>query len=132
MKPRINIITLAVNDLEKSVAFYQDGLGLPTEGLIEGADQVIFEMEGNLTLVLNLRSEIEEINQSITDQNSSEVILSHSADSKEEVNSILKIATEFGGTILPNQPKEYDWGYSGHFKDPDGHIWEIVYFSSDE
>lgn len=132
MKPRINIITLAVNELEKSVTFYQDGLELPTEGLIKGEDQVIFELEGNLTLVLNLRSELEEINQSNTGQRSSEVILSYSADSKEEVNSILKNANEFGGTLLPNQPKEYDWGYSGHFKDPDGHIWEIVYFSSGE
>lgn len=34
MKPRIKIITLAVRDLEKSLAFYRDGMGLPTEGII--------------------------------------------------------------------------------------------------
>ena len=45
MKPKLNIITLAVNDLEKSIAFYKDGLGLPTERLVKGADHIIFENE---------------------------------------------------------------------------------------
>ncbi|SOC42693.1 VOC family protein [Ureibacillus acetophenoni] len=128
MKPRINIITLAVENLEKSITFYKDGLGLPTEGLVDGADHVIFEMEGNLSLVLFLRSELEELNLSNSTERSSEVILSNSAESKEEVDSILRNVTKYGGTILPNQPKDYDWGYSAHFKDLDGHVWEIVYF----
>lgn len=128
MKPKINIITLAVDDLEKSIAFYKDGLGLPMEELVEGADHIIFGLEGDLSLVLSLRSELEEFNQSNSVEKSSEVILSSAVESKEEVDSILKTATEFGGSILPNQPKEYDWGYSGYFKDPDGHMWEIVYF----
>ncbi|EZH64870.1 hypothetical protein DH09_20375 [Bacillaceae bacterium JMAK1] len=129
MKPRINIITLAVHDLEKSTAFYQDGLGIPSEGLVQGSDQVVFELEDGITLVLNLRSELEEIDQrSGSLGKSSEVILSSFADHKEEVDSTLKRVMQLGGSILPNQPKEYDWGYSGHFKDLDGHIWEIVYF----
>ena len=132
MKPKINIITLAVNDLEKSIAFYKDGLGLPMEELVEGADHIIFGMEGDLSLVLYLRSELEEFNQSNSIEKSSEVILSCAVESKEEVDSSLKTATEFGGTTLPNQPKEYDWGYSGYFKDPDGHTWEIVYFGLSE
>ncbi|MDQ0185701.1 VOC family protein [Cytobacillus kochii] len=132
MRPKINIITLAVNDLEKSIVFYKDGLGLPMEEFVEGADHIIFGMEGDLSLVLYLRTELEEFNQSNSVEKSSKVILSHAAESKEEVDSILKTATEFGGSLLPNQPKEYDWGYSGYFKDPDGHIWEIVYFTLSE
>lgn len=89
MKPRININTLAVDDIEKSLAFYRDGLGLPTEGLTEGADQVLYELEGNLYLVLNLRSELEEINQSFDGERTSQVILSYSAESKEEIDLIL-------------------------------------------
>lgn len=85
MKPRINIITLAVDDLEKSLAFYRDGLGLPTEGLTEGADQVLFEMY----LVLNHRSELVEINRSIGGEKLSQVILSYFSESKEEVDLIL-------------------------------------------
>jgi len=125
MKPKINIITLAVDDLEKSIAFYKDGLGFPMEAFVEGADHIIFGMEGDLSLVLYLRSELEELNSV---SKSSEVILSCTVESKEEVDSILTTVKEFGGSILPDQPQEYDWGYSGHFKDPDGHIWEIVYF----
>ncbi|MFP7300482.1 VOC family protein [Neobacillus niacini] len=128
MKPKINIITLAVHDLKKSIAFYKDGLGLPMEELVEGVDHVIFGLEGDLSLVLYLRTELEEFNQSNPLEKSSNVILSCAVESKKEVDSILKTATEYGGTILPNQPKDHDWGYSGHFKDPDGHIWEIVYF----
>ena len=129
MKPRINIITLAVDDLIKSIAFYKDGLGLPTQGMAEGQDHILFELQSNLSLVLYLRTELEIVaNQSNTSQRFPGVILSHTADSKEEVDSILKSAKEAGGTLLSNQPKEYDWGYSGHFKDPDGHTWEIVYF----
>lgn len=128
LKPKINIITLAVNDLEKSITFYKDGLGLPMEELVVDTDHIIFGMEGDLSLVLYIRTELEEFNQSSSVEKSSNVILSHAAESKEEVDSILKKVTEFGGTILPNYPQEYDWGYSGYFKDPDGHIWEIVYF----
>lgn len=131
MKPKINIITLAVNDLKKSIAFYRDGLGLPMEEFVEGADHIVFGMEGDLSLVLYLRTELKEFHSNSTEK-SSEVILSSAVESRAEVESILKTATEFGGTILPNQPKEYDWGYSGYFKDPDGHIWEIVYFGSRE
>ena len=133
MKPRINIITLAVDDLVKSIAFYRDGLGFPTKGIIEGQDHILFEMQDNLSLVLYLRTELNRVaNQLNSSEQLSEFILSHNADSKEEVDSILKTAIEAGGTRLPDQPKEYDWGYSGHFKDPDGHIWEIVYFSHSE
>ncbi|MBM7632404.1 VOC family protein [Geomicrobium sediminis] len=129
MKPRITIITLAVDDLEKSTAFYQNGLGFSAEGLVQGSDQVVFELENGITLVLNLRTELEEIDQRSADsERSSEVILSSIADRKEEVDETLRRVSEFGGTILPRQPKDYEWGYSGHFKDLDGHIWEIVYF----
>ncbi|MBD1379423.1 VOC family protein [Metabacillus arenae] len=129
MKPKINIITLAVDDLAKSIAFYKDGLGLPTKGIVDGEDHILFEMQGNLSLVLILRTEFNKVaNQPNTSNKSSEFILSYTADSKEEVDSILKKTTAAGGTLLSNQPKDYDWGYSGHFKDPDGHIWEIVYF----
>jgi uncharacterized protein len=129
MKPKINIITLAVEDLAKSIAFYKDGLGLPTQGLAEGvSDHILYELQDNLSLVLFLRSKLDVVTQLNGIQRSSEFILSCTAESKEEVDSILKSALTAGGTILPDQPKEYDWGYSGHFKDPDGHIWEIVYF----
>ncbi|MCR8842452.1 VOC family protein [Paenibacillus sp. SC116] len=128
MKPRVSIITLAVDDLDKSLAFYRYGLGLSDITL--GGDHILFQLEGDLSLVLYLRHEFDKsANQSSTTERHSAISLSHSADSKEEVDSILNKAKEAGGTI-PTEAIEYDWGYTGYFKDPDGHLWEIVYFKS--
>ncbi|CAH0346707.1 VOC family protein [Bacillus sp. CECT 9360] len=67
MKPKINIITLAVDDLEKSIAFYRDGLGFPTQGIAEGEDHVLIELQGNLSLVFYLRTKLDMVaNQSNT------------------------------------------------------------------
>ncbi|PLR69020.1 VOC family protein [Bacillus sp. UMB0893] len=126
MKPKVNIITLAVDDLQRSLVFYRDGLGL--SDITDGGDHVLFNLQGDLSLVLLLRTEFDKVaNQSNTTQRFSEISLSHNADSKEEVDTILKSAKAAGGT-LTSGAKEYEWGYSGHFKDPDGHLWEIVYF----
>lgn len=52
MKPRISLVTLGVTDLHRSMRFYRDGLGLPTEGIVgeEIADGAVafFELEGGL------------------------------------------------------------------------------------
>jgi predicted lactoylglutathione lyase len=126
MKPRISIITLAVDDLEKSLAFYRDGLGLPTEGVMDGADHVLFRLEGNLSFVLYPRSELAKLaQQSDAKPSSVECILSHSAATRQEVDTILKQAEAAGGTVL-GRTEEQPWGYYGHFKDLDGHVWEVI------
>jgi predicted lactoylglutathione lyase len=130
MKPRISIITLAVADLERSLLFYRDGLGLPTQGIQEGYDDhVLFELENDLSLVIFLRTELTKITgQTNGVHGSTEFILSHPAESKEEVDAILTKAVAAGGTLLA-ATKEESWGYYGYFKDPDGHHWEIVWNS---
>ncbi|KAB2328897.1 VOC family protein [Bacillus mesophilum] len=128
MKAKINIITLAVQNLEVSISFYKDGLGFPKEGLVQDADHVVFSMEDDSSLVLYLRSALEDFTAAGTAARTNDVILSCAVEKKEEVDSILKTAIKYGGTLMPDQPKDYDWGYSGYFKDPDGHIWEAVYF----
>lgn len=131
MRPKINFISLAVDDLKKSLAFYKDGIGLATKGISEGEDHILIELEDDFSIVLFLRTELDKVaNQSESTRTTSEIILSHTCENKEEVDSILERAIMAGGSLLPGQPKEYDWGYSGHFQDLDGHIWEIVYFQS--
>ena len=34
MNPRITVLTLGVDNLERAVQFYRDGLGLRTQGII--------------------------------------------------------------------------------------------------
>lgn len=131
IKPEIKIdsITLAVSDLKKSIAFY-DGLGLPIPTEENQEDHIVIELQDNLILVLYLRSELDVLaNQSNVPEKSSDIILSFIVESKMAVDSILEYVITAGGSILPNQPKEDDDGYSGHFKDPDGHIWEVVFYS---
>ena len=56
MKPRIGVLTLAVDDLERAVAFYRDGLGLGTKGIVgteyEHGAVAFFELRGGLRLAL--------------------------------------------------------------------------------
>jgi predicted lactoylglutathione lyase len=133
MNARISCITLAVDDIEKSLTFYHDGLGLTTQSnadLAGGADHVALELPGDLYLVLILRAGFAEFTK-MTDQidaprGSSECILSYFAASKEEVDAILERAATAGGTV-PRPAKDEQWGYAGYIKDPDGHLWEIMW-----
>jgi len=127
MKPTI-CITLAVDDLKKSLAFYRDGLGLPAQfsaELKDGADRTAFELAGDLWLVLMPRAEFAKCtkiaHQPDAPRGSSECILSYFAASKEDVDAILKRANVASGA-MPGEAEEQPWGYSGYFTDPDGHL----------
>lgn len=128
MKPKINVISLPVRDLEKSLTFYRDGLGLPTPGINEGI--IAVELDGGLSLFLIERDQFASFStlaqaEPHISHSSVECIFSCAVDSKEEVDTILEGALNTGGSI-PSPAKEEAWGYTGYFKDPDGHLWEIV------
>lgn len=128
MKPVVHAISLLVEDLQKATAFYRDALGLTTHEMVEGvSDHVVFELQGGLSLVLYLRSEFAKlVNESVSTA-SSQVILSHFTQSKEEAAALLNKAVAAAATLLL-PAREEDWGgYGGNFRDPDGHIWEIMY-----
>ncbi len=127
MKPRINIITLAVDNVSKALLFYRDTLGLPTEGMADGADHIAFELQNNLSLVLYPRTEIARlVNEPLQSKSSLEFILTYITEDKAEVDAMLKKVALAGGTVL-GAPHEHEWGYVGYFKDPDGHLWEIIW-----
>ena len=137
MKPRINVITMAVDDLDKSLAFYRDGLGLPTKGIIgsefkgnatEPAGTVaFFELQGGLILALYPRSELaKDSNIPNTSSSRVEFSLGYIAESRDAVDELLRRA-EAAGARLTDKPHERPWGiYSGYFQDPDGHLWEVI------
>lgn len=125
MKPKIHIVTLGVQDLSAAVSFYRQMLELPEEKISEGDDHVAFFLDGDLSLVLYPRGEIARIaNQKSASPGSPGVILSHTADSRKEVDTILMRAHSLGGAVL-QVGLANEWGYSGYFQDPDGHVWEI-------
>jgi predicted lactoylglutathione lyase len=132
MKPRITVITLGVDDLEKAVTFYKDGLGLPTEGIVGkefefGAD-CFFELENGIKLAVWPRNSIA-YDTGIPVQSSSptEMTIGQNVNTKEEVDAGMAKAVAAGAKIIKPAADTFWGGYAGYFQDPDGHIWELVY-----
>jgi len=138
MKPHISVITLGVNDLEKSLTFYRDGLGLRTNGIIgtefKGDEThpsgavVMFELQNGFILALYPRTELaKDARQSVGLSSPTEFSLGHAVQNKEEVDALLKQAKAAGATVT-DEPHERPWGiYSGYFQDVDGHLWEVIW-----
>ncbi|RPI35607.1 MAG: VOC family protein [Nitrospiraceae bacterium] len=132
MKPRITVITLGVDDLEKSLKFYRDGLGLPTQGIIgkefEYGAVAFFNLRSGVKLALWPRKSIaRDSNISLQPRSSTELTIGHNVNSKEEVDAVMKQAKEAGARIVKSAGDTFWGGYSGYFQDPDGHLWEIVW-----
>lgn len=128
MKPRINFITIPTNDLQKSFAFYRDGLGLSTKGIKKGCeDRALFNLNNGLKLVLYERKEtLNHGDNTNPIANPGGVIISHFAESKEEVDNILQKALQAGAQRI-GKIQDEPWWYAVNFTDPDGHQWEIVW-----
>lgn len=138
MKPSIYAITLGVADLERAVRFYSGGLGLPTDGIVGtefagSADQpagavAMFTLDGGMVLALYPRSELaKDARVDPRTFTGSAVSLGHIVPSREDVDALLATAEQAGATVT-DPPHERPWGiYSGYFRDPDGHLWEIMH-----
>lgn len=132
MKPRIKVITLGVADLERALAFYRDGLGLPTEGIIgtefEDGAVVFFNMNDDLILALYPRPALaKDANIPLDSPSSSEISIGHIVGSKEKVDAIMQLAQKAGAKVTDAARDRFWGGYSGYFQDPDGHLWEIAW-----
>lgn len=131
MRPKLHVISLVVDDLERATRFYRDGLGLPTPGMVAGyEDHVLFELQGGLTLVLFIRSAFGKITGEAVKPagySTSAVVLSYFTTTKEEVAAILDQAVKAGAALLRPATEEAWGGHGGYFKDPDGHVWEIMW-----
>ncbi|ANY15221.1 VOC family protein [Bordetella pseudohinzii] len=132
MKPQITVITLGVEDLEASLRFYRDGLGLPTDGIIgaefEYGAVVFLDLQPGLRLALWPRASLaHDTGLAAAPFNPTQMTLGHNVNAKAEVDRIITQAGAAGATIV-KAPHDTFWGgYSGYFQDPDGHLWEIVW-----
>jgi catechol 2,3-dioxygenase-like lactoylglutathione lyase family enzyme len=127
MKPKIGIITLGVSDLDRSLAFYRDGLGFPTHNYDEAQDIVFFKLEGSW-LALYPRDELaKDATVPREGLGFRGITLAHSEPSKKGVDKAFSEAIAAGAKPI-KKPQEVFWGaYSGYFADPDGHLWEVAY-----
>jgi uncharacterized glyoxalase superfamily protein PhnB len=132
MKPRITVLTLGVADLERSLAFYRDGLGLPTEGIIgkefEHGAVVFFKLSGGVTLALWAQDDIaHDTGLQKTPMSATSFTLGHNVMSRDEVDAVIAQASGAGAEIVKPAQDTFYGGYAGYFRDPDGHVWEIVW-----
>ncbi|MGH6832457.1 MAG: VOC family protein [Methyloceanibacter sp.] len=132
MKPRINVLTLGVNDLQKSLAFYRDGLGLATEGVIgtqfEDGAVVFFHLKGGLILALFPRASLaKDAKVGRGEASAADFSVGHLVNSRAEVDAVMQQAQRAGAKITDPARQRVWGGYSGYFQDPDGHLWEIVW-----
>lgn len=132
MKPRVTVVTLGVENLERSLAFYHDGLGLATEGIVgtefEYGAVAFFELESGMKLALWSRDHIaRDAGVPKSPRSPTEFTLGHNVNSKQEVDDIMAEAKEAGARIVKDAEDTFWGGYAGYFQDPDGHLWEVLW-----
>lgn len=132
MKPRITVLTLGVDDLERSVAFYRDGLGLATPGIVgrefEHGAVAFFELESGLMLALWPRDDIaHDTRLARGPRSATELTIGHNVGSREAVDHVMEQARQAGARIVKAAQDTFWGGYGGYFQDPDDHLWEIVW-----
>lgn len=132
MKPRISVITLGVDDLERALRFYRDGLGLPTEGIIgrefEHGAVAFFDLQAGLKLALwPRRSLAHDSGIAPTAPCATELSLGHNLASRAEVDATMRQVQAAGAVIVKPAQDTFWGGYAGYFQDLDGHLWEVVW-----
>ncbi len=129
MDARISLITLGVEDLDRAIEFYRDGLGLP---LRDGPAGIAFFTTAGTWLTLYSRKSLAEdagldAAGSVSDRAFPGFSLAHNVRTREAVDDLIDQAVAAGAT-LQKQPEEASWGgYSGYFRDPDGFLWEVAW-----
>ncbi|MFW1677234.1 VOC family protein [Pontibacter sp. JAM-7] len=125
MQPRISMITLGVSDLQRSVRFYRDGLGLPQ--LDSPPSVAFFNLNGSWLGLYGRDALAEDAGVPADGQGFSGFALAHNLASEAEVDAAMQEAEQAGARVV-KAPQSVFWGgYSGYFADPDGHLWELAY-----
>jgi catechol 2,3-dioxygenase-like lactoylglutathione lyase family enzyme len=132
MKARINVITLGVDDLERSLAFYRDGMGLTTDGIFgtefEHGAVVFYNMQGGLILATYQRKDLAwDSALPVSAPGVPAFSIGHLVASREEVDGVMAQAEAAGARIVKAAEDKFWGGYGGYFQDPDGHLWEVIW-----
>lgn len=132
MKSRITLITLGVDNLERAVRFYRDGLGLQTEGIVgaefEYGAVAFFDLQAGLKLALWPRKSIaRDAEIPLGNPSPTEFTIGHNVSSKAEVDQVMEQAQKAGAVVVKPAHDTFWGGYAGYFQDPDGHLWEVAW-----
>ena len=126
MRQNLNIITLGVSNLEKSLEFYEKGLNWKKSKASK--DKIAFFDMGGIVLSLFSKSALAK-DANLPDNGSgfSGVTIAHNTKSENEVDEVLEKVEKLGAEIIKPAKKTNWGGYSGYFKDFDEHIFEVAF-----
>jgi catechol 2,3-dioxygenase-like lactoylglutathione lyase family enzyme len=132
MQPRISVLTLGVADLDRSLAFYRDGLGLPTDGIVgrefEHGAVAFFTLSGGLKLAIWSQDDIvHDIGLPKAPISSTSFTIGHNVSRREQVDEVMTQAAKAGAEVVKPAQDTFYGGYAGYFRDPNGHVWEVVW-----
>ena len=132
MDARITLITLGVEDLERSLSFYRDGLGLASEGIVgtefEHGAVAFFPLQQGVTLAIWPRDSIaHDTGLPKAPPSPTELTIGHNVASREAVDDVMAQAVRAGATVIKTAADTFWGGYAGYFQDPDGHLWEVAW-----
>ena len=132
MKPRVTLITLGVDDLDRALEFYREGLGLQSKGIvgkeIEHGAVAFFDLQAGLKLALWPRQSLShDSGLPVSAPSPTDVCLAHNVTSREEVDTVMAQAWNAGAAIVKQAQETFYGGYAGYFQDPDRHLWEVAW-----
>jgi hypothetical protein len=126
MKPKIGMITLGVEDLKRSLAFYRDGLGFPLRSDPDDGC-LMFRLDGTWLALYPRASLAEDARVAPDGSGFPRFTLAHNEKSKSQVDAVFAAAVAAGARAVKS-PQDVFWGgYSGYFADPDGFLWEVAF-----
>jgi len=127
MPPRLHIVTLGVQDFERALRFYREGLGWTPSAASQG--DIAFFDAGGVVLALHPRAALaaDATVEAGAGAGFNGVTLAHNVASREAVDDVFR-AVEAAGARVVKPPQEAFWGgYSGYFADPEGQLWEVAH-----
>ncbi|ODR93310.1 VOC family protein [Sinorhizobium alkalisoli] len=132
MKARISVLTLGVADLERSLAFYRDGLNLPTQGIVgrefEHGAVAFFDLASGMKLAIWVQDDLaHDSGLPKAPSSATSFSIGHNVSRRSEVDEVMEEAAGAGARIVKPAEKTFYGGYAGYFTDPDGHLWEVVW-----
>ena len=132
MRPRISVLTIGVADLTGSLAFYRDGLGLPTDGIVgrefEHGAVAFFNLSGGLKLAIWSQEDVaHDTGLPKTPVSPTSFTIGHNVARREEVDEVMAQAAKAGADVIKPAQDTFYGGYAGYFRDPNGHVWEVVW-----
>ena len=132
MRPRISLVSVGVDDLERSLSFYRDGLGFPTKGIVgqefENGAVVFIDLQPGLRLALFPRKHLShDSGLPISPPATTDVAMAHNVTTRGEVDTVMAEAEKAGARVVKRQVETFYGGYAGYFQDTVGHLWEVAW-----